>query len=306
MGALGEAPTMACTLYATTHRGTALPLVDVLIPTYRRKTGLAMVLTSLIGQSAKGFDVIVSDQTEEEHCYLDSPEVQAAKRALEWRGHRVRLLRNLPRRGLAQQRQFLLDQSEAKYVHFLDDDVILEPDVLARMLEVIRGEGCGFVGAAATGLQFLGDRREARNTVELWTGPVTPEPFEPGNVPWERHRVNSAANPLHLEQELVVNGQTVRYKVAWIGGANVIYDREKLRSVGGFAFWDRLPVEHAGEEAVVQFMLVRKYGGCGVLPSGTYHVGLPTLVPDRETNATQLFGELIAEREGAESRPAAT
>lgn len=282
-----------------------MPLVDVLIPTYRRKTGLAMVLTSLIGQTAKGFDVIVSDQTDESESYLESPEIQAAKQALEWRGRDVRLLRNLPRRGLAQQRQFLLEQSDAKYVHFLDDDVILEPDVMARMLDVIRSEGCAFVGAAATGLQFLGDWREARKTVEPWVGPVTAEPFEPDTVPWERHKVNNAANPLHLEQELVVNGQTVRYKVAWVGGANVIYDREKLLSVGGFSFWERLPAEHAGEEAVVQFMLVRKYGGCGVLPSGTYHVGLPTSVPDRETNATQLFGELIAQQEATESRPAA-
>ncbi len=263
-----------------------------------------MVLTSLIGQTAKGFDVIVSDQTDESESYLESAEIQAAKQALEWRGHDVRLLRNVPRRGLAQQRHFLLEQSRARYVHFLDDDVILEPDVMARMLDVIRDEGCAFVGAAATGLRFLGDRREARNRVEPWVGPVTAEPFEPGTVPWERHKVNDAANPLHLEQELVVNGQTVRYKVAWIGGANVIYDREKLLSVGGFSFWDRLPVEHAGEEAVVQFLLVRKYGGCGVLPSGTYHVGLPTSVPDRETNATQLFGELIAEQEANESRPA--
>jgi len=45
----------------------------------------------------------------------------------------------------------------------------------------------------------------------------------------------------------------------------------------------------------VQFLLIRKYGGCGVLPSGTYHLGLPTSVPDRERNATELFAELIDE-----------
>lgn len=35
--------------------------VDVLIPTYRRKTGLAIVLTSLLGQTFTDFDVVVSD-----------------------------------------------------------------------------------------------------------------------------------------------------------------------------------------------------------------------------------------------------
>jgi hypothetical protein len=46
---------------------------------------------------------------------------------------------------------------------------------------------------------------------------------------------------------------------------------------------------------VVQFLLIRKYGGCGILPSGTYHLGLPTTVEDRTRNATELFGELIDE-----------
>ena len=96
-----------------------------------------------------------------------------------------------------------------------------------------------------------------------------------------------------LEQRLVTDGQVVRYKVAWIGGANVLYDRARLLSVGGFSWWHRLPPEHAGEEVVVQFLLIRKYGGCGILPSGTYHLGLPTTVEDRTHNATELFEELV-------------
>ena len=48
-----------------------MALIDVLIPTYRRKTGLAVVLTSLLGQTFRDFNVIISDQTEEE-SYLDS------------------------------------------------------------------------------------------------------------------------------------------------------------------------------------------------------------------------------------------
>ncbi len=43
--------------------------VDVLIPTYRRKTGLAIVLTSLLGQTCTDFDVIVSDQTPDDEAY---------------------------------------------------------------------------------------------------------------------------------------------------------------------------------------------------------------------------------------------
>lgn len=274
-----------------------MALIDVLIPTYRRKTGLAITLTSLLGQSFTDFDVVVSDQTEADDAYLDSIEIQTLVKALRWHGHNVTLHRHLPRRGLAEQRHFLLEQSGALYVHYLDDDVLLDPLVVERMLRVIQAERCGFVGCAAVGLSYIDDIRPHQHHIELWSGQVAPEPFEPETIPWERHLVNNAANPLHLEQQLVRGCGIVRYKVAWVGGANVLYDRAKLLDVGGFSWWDRLPPEHAGEEVVAQFMLIRMYGGCGILPGGTYHLGLPTTVVDRRRNATELFRELIEEFE---------
>lgn len=269
--------------------------VDVLIPTYGRKTGLAMVLTSLLGQTFTDFDVVVSDQTDEQDAYLESIEIQTAVQALRYHGHHVELHRNLPRRGMAQQRQFLLEHSSAPYVHYLDDDVVLEPRVLERLLSVLKTDGCGFAGAAAVGLAYLGDVRPHQQAIEIWDGPVLPEPITPETIPEYRHGINVAANALHVEQRFTGNGETVRYKIAWIGGANVVYDRAKLLDVGGFGFWDRMPNEHAGEDAVVQFLLIHAYGGCGVLPSGTYHLCLPTTIPNREHNATELFGVLLDE-----------
>lgn len=272
-----------------------MALVDVLIPTYKRKTGLAIVLTSLLGQTFSDFNVIVSDQTVQDDAYLDSEEIKLLAQALEWHGHQIKLLRNLPRRGLAQQRQFLLEQSSAPYVHYFDDDVLLDPLVMQRMLTVLQAEGCGFVGCPATGLGYLNDVRPHQQHIELWKGRVQPEPFDFKTIPRMRHLINNAANPLHLEQKLVKDGQPVRYKIAWVGGANVLYDRAKLLDVGGFSWWDRLPPEHAGEEVLAQFLLIRKYGGCGILPSGTYHLDLPTTVEDRRVNAEKLFDEIIRE-----------
>lgn len=271
-----------------------MALIDVLIPTYRRKTGLAIVLTSLLAQTFTDFNVIISDQTGDD-SYLESIEIQTLVQALKWRGHQVMLYHHLPQRGIAEQRNFLVEQSRAAYVHFLDDDVLLDPPVMERMLRVLQAERCGFVGCAATGLSYLDDVRLHQQQIELWTGPVVPEPFEPDSIPWDRHKINNAANPLHLEQRLVKGGGIVRYKVAWVGGANVLYDRAKLVDVGGFSWWHRLSPVHAGEEVVVQFLLIRKYGGCGILPSGTYHLGLPTTVDDRRCNAINLFGDLIQE-----------
>ena len=59
-----------------------MALVDILIPTYGRKTGLAVVLTSLIGQTFSDFNVIISDQTKEEEIYLESIEIQTLVQAL--------------------------------------------------------------------------------------------------------------------------------------------------------------------------------------------------------------------------------
>jgi len=273
--------------------------VEVLIPTAGRKTGLAVVLASLFGQTYREFDLVISDQGEEDGI-LDSAEIQTLVRAFRYRGRRVRTFRHLPRRGLAEHRHFLLSQSDADFVHFVDDDVLLEPEVMGRMLKVIQEEKIGFVGCAATGLSFLGDYRPWQHNIDLWKGPVEPEPFGWEQIPWDRHMVNNAANPLHLAAKLVKGDEPVRYKVAWVGGANVLYDRRKLLDVGGFSWWDQLPAEHAGEEVLAQLLLLRKYGGCGILPSGTYHLELPTLVPNREVNATSLFRRLVSNERSAE------
>ncbi|NJM07332.1 glycosyltransferase [Candidatus Gracilibacteria bacterium] len=276
--------------------------IDVLIPTYRRKTGLAIVLTSLLGQTYRDFDVIVSDQTPTDEAYLDSIEIQTLAQALEWHGHRVRLIRHLPAHGLAEQRQFLLDQSTAPYVHYIDDDVILDPPVLERMLRVLQTDGCGFVGC----LPLVWAISPTYARISIWSnfgrGPVVAEPFTPETVPWDRHKVNNAANPLHLEQRYCTAGEVRRYKIAWVGGANVLFDRAKLDAVGAFRYWPMLPAQHAGEEVVVQWLLLATYGGCGILPSGTYHLGLPTTVIDRQHNATQLFGHLLERYVGHHER----
>lgn len=269
--------------------------VDVLIPTCGRKTSLAVVLTSLLGQTWQDFSVTISDQSEIGTSSLESGEIQTLVRALRWHGHNVTLHRHLPRRGMAEQRQFLLDQSSAAYVHYLDDDVLLDPPVLQRMLDTLKQEGCGFVGCAATALHLLHDVRPQQQQIEVWEGPVRAEEFAPEQLPWERHVINNAANPLHLEQQLSQEGKIIRYKVAWVGGANVLYDRAKLIEMGGFSWWERLPPQHAGEEVVAQFLLIRRYGGCGILPAGTYHLDQPTTIVDRQHNATELFAELIEE-----------
>src|SRR4051794_21949749 len=106
--------------------------VDILIPTYNRPAALAVTLTSLAAQTCRKFRVVVSDQSDHAES-IRAGEVRAVVRVLRAHGHTVDLLPNLPRRGMAEQRQFLLDQATAPYALFLDDDLILEPWVVGQM-----------------------------------------------------------------------------------------------------------------------------------------------------------------------------
>jgi GT2 family glycosyltransferase len=261
--------------------------VDVLIPTFSRPAALAVTLATLSAQTLSRFRVVVSDQSDTD-TLASAGEVAAVVRLLRARGRAVEWHHHLPRRGLAEQRQFLLDRATAQYCLFLDDDVLLEPDVLERLLRAIRRERCGFVGSALIGLGHLGDVRPDEEAVEFWDGPVTPERVAPGTAAWARHRLHNAANLEHLRTRLAaVDGGPPDdrvYKVAWVGGC-VLYDTEMLRAVGGYDFWRELPATHAGEDVVAQLRVMERFGGCGLFPSGAYHQELPTTVPDRAVDA---------------------
>ncbi|MFL5685041.1 MAG: glycosyltransferase family 2 protein [Chloroflexota bacterium] len=267
------------------------PAVDVLIPTYRRPAALAVTLAGLAAQDHPTFRVVVSDQSPDDEAVERVPEVASMARVLETHGHPVELIRHVPRRGLAEHRQSLLERASSSYVLFLDDDIYLEPTLLGRLVRSLRYAGCGFVGSAVVGLSFMGDDRPAERSVEFWDGPVLPEIVSPGSGAWVRHRLHNAANLQHLREER--GGDEGRlYKVAWIGGC-VMYDTAKLRAVGGFGFWRDLPEQHAGEDVVAQLRVMAQYGGAGLFPSGAYHLELPTTVPDRTVDAPHAVPSLL-------------
>lgn len=262
--------------------------LDVLIPTYCRSAALAVTLATLAFQTHDDFRVIVSDQSDTVEA-VESREVAASSRLLRLHGHDVQIVSHLPRRGLAEQRQFLLDQATAPYAVFLDDDLMLERDVLTRMERAITEERCGFVGCAVVGLSYLSDVRPHEQDIEFWTDRVEPEVVLPGTPAWNRHRVHNAANLHHVASHLHLQpGEQRKYRVAWVGGC-VMYDTAALRSVGGFGFWTELPAEHAGEDVLAQLRVMARYGGCGLLPSGVYHQELPTTVSDRRIDAPKVL-----------------
>lgn len=260
--------------------------IDILIPTFKRLKALAVTLTSLYYQAEKGFDIIIADQSPGDEIFRDNS-IQTIIRLLKLKGHQVSLIKNLPPRGMAHQRQFLLELSNAPYNLFLDDDLILEPCVIRNMKNILQDQDCGFVGAAVIGLSYLNDQRPHEQHIELWNKKVEPEHVFPASSKWKRHKLHNAANVFHVQQTLKAStDRPLLYKVAWVGGC-VMYDAQKLLDVGGFAFWTSLPEQHCGEDVLAQLRVMKKYGGCGMLPSGVYHQELETTVPDRTVNAPE-------------------
>ncbi|MDQ1122604.1 glycosyltransferase family A protein [Microbacterium trichothecenolyticum] len=213
--------------------------VDVLIATAGRVAELAVTLAGLAAQDAPPFRVIVSDQSADGASA--APAVQAMVRVLRAQGREVRMLRHLPRRGLAEHRQFLLDESAAEAVLYLDDDVWLEPGALARVSDALDTLGCGFVGMAVQGLSFLDDDRPAqRARFEPWQGPVVPERVRRGTPGFDRWPLHNAANLVHLARDTPIPPRGwLAYKVAWIG-ACVLYRRAALWMSAGSGSGRRL------------------------------------------------------------------
>jgi glycosyltransferase involved in cell wall biosynthesis len=270
-----------------------MPQVDVLIPTINRPSPLVMTLTGVAQQIWRDSRVIVADQNSE--SLSDDPVIQSLCRMIEARGGTVEWHHRATRHGVAEQRDFLLRHASAPYVLFLDDDILMEPWVLQQLVEVLEREGCGFVGAFPVQPAYLDDHRPDQEAVEFWEGPVRPETVNPGSAAWGRANLHRAANLYHASQRLSA-GEYRLYKVAWLGGCG-LYDRVKLLEIGGFAFWKRLPAGHAGEDVLVQNLLMRRWGGCGLMPSGTSFAEVTSTVPDLhrriESHALSLLPEFI-------------
>jgi hypothetical protein len=280
------------------------PEVDVLVPTRDRPVELATTLAGLAAQAGAGapsFRVVVSDQSGPDDgsapASFDTPSAAAMIRVLRHRGVPVELHRHLPRRGIAEQRAFLLSCARADAVLFVDDDVWLEPGVLARLHTALRTLGCGLVAAAMQGLSHVDDDRpHERVTYAEWSDGVRPERIEKGSPAWERWRLGNAANGVHLAESLGLDARggpvpapsTWRaHRIAWAAGC-VLFDRAALLEAGGFDFWREVPENAHGEDVLVQQRVMARRGGAGILPSGAYHQESATTLPDRGQSAVDL------------------
>lgn len=102
------------------------PAVTVIIPTFRRESALAGAIASALDQGGVSLEVIVLD---------DSPEGSAGPAVRALRDRRVTYVhRDRPSGGVpAAVRNEGLSLARGKYLHFLDDDDLLEEEALAAL-----------------------------------------------------------------------------------------------------------------------------------------------------------------------------
>jgi glycosyltransferase involved in cell wall biosynthesis len=269
--------------------------IDVLIPTRNRPVELATTLAGVAAQTGVSLRVVVSDQSDGAASF-ETASSATLVRALRRRGTPVELLRHLPRRGITEQRAFLLSRATADAVCYLDDDVWLEPGVLDRLHRALNELRCGFVAAAMQGLTHLDEPRPHEwAAFEVWEGPVHPETVAKDSPEWSRWMLHNAANGVHLAERLDLDtgplpppGRWVPYKVAWAAGC-VLFDRASLTQAGGFDFWRELPADAHGEDVLSQQRVMARYGGAGILPSGAYHQQSETTIGVRSGSAIDLL-----------------
>jgi glycosyltransferase involved in cell wall biosynthesis len=273
--------------------------LDVLIPTYGRPDALAVVLTSLLGQRVAPTQVFVSDQSEDGSA-TTSPLVAGVVRVLRQRGVEARLLHHPTGQGVAENRQFLLEQATTDYVLYLDDDIVLEPEAIERLVSAMGELRCGAVGLAMTGLSHHADVRPGeQESFEPVEPPVNPERVRKDGPGWERWRLHNAANPTHLGERLGYGPRTpgarwTAYKVAWVAGC-VLFDRSVLLDAGGFDFWPQLGRHGYGEDVAAQLRVMERAGAVGLLPTAANHLELPSSLSVRERDAYELvFGEDVS------------
>lgn len=130
------------------------PLVTIAVPTFNRAGSLERCLESALGQSYGPIEIIVCD-----NASTDNTE-EVARRALA--GHELtRYLRQETNLGAVANFRAGLDQANGEYFMWLADDDWLDPDFVARCVEVLK-TNAGAVLANGDAIYYADGHPEAR------------------------------------------------------------------------------------------------------------------------------------------------
>ena len=109
-----------------------MPLVSVIVPTYRRDDTLKRAIRSVVGQTYKNIELIVVNDNGDDGAY--SPRVEEVVRSFAAHDDRVRLLKPSEHKNGAFARNRGVEASSGELIAFLDDDDWWEPEKIERQV----------------------------------------------------------------------------------------------------------------------------------------------------------------------------
>jgi GT2 family glycosyltransferase len=116
--------------------------VSVIVPTIGRAASLQRMLESLCGQSTKPDEVIIADGS-------SGIETESLINNQRWKTENLRIKRlGVTPPNAVRQRVAAIAEARSEYLLLLDDDVVLEPDCIEKMVEVLR-QNASVVGVFA-------------------------------------------------------------------------------------------------------------------------------------------------------------
>ncbi|MCL5030065.1 MAG: glycosyltransferase, partial [Bacteroidetes bacterium] len=104
------------------------PLVSVLIPTYNRPQYLKLALESVLGQTYKNIEIIISDDS-------TNFDTQEMVRTFTEKNTNIRYLKNEENLGQFINDLKLFDLAEGEYINFLMDDDLFHPQKIEKMMK---------------------------------------------------------------------------------------------------------------------------------------------------------------------------
>ena len=118
--------------------------VSIILPTYNRAFCIARTIEAILSQTFTDWELIVCDDS-------SSDETKNIVDSYLWRDIRVRYHRNSRRLGLPNNRNQGINLSIGKLIYFIEDDVVLEPDCLEKLVKAFyqlkaKGSKIGAIG----------------------------------------------------------------------------------------------------------------------------------------------------------------
>lgn len=105
-----------------------LPVVSVLIPAYR-STYLKEAIESVLSQIYQNLEIIVADD-----CADNS--VEKVVSFFNGKSNKIKYIKNIPALGGLNNYLFLMTQAQGEYIKFLNDDDILFPECISKMVDI--------------------------------------------------------------------------------------------------------------------------------------------------------------------------